>query len=180
MGGANWPDGQLDATLCRPEHLKQFPINDNNVSFRHRCVLCPFSRCLLIILARRQVPGKQAKWQVEHGGRGAGGEGSPGMQASFYDDVTNGALSPDWHETVMEFNKSWECRNCLTRKRPTRTRIRTTLGPGCCSWIERYPCIQMDEGGVASCCPPSTPRNTIHKYTHTHTDATCALVVLIC
>lgn len=94
-GGANWPDGQLDATLCRAEHLKQFPINDNNVSFRHRCVLCPFSRCLFIILARRQVPGKQAKWQVEHGGRGAGGEGSPGMQASFYDDVTNGALSPD-------------------------------------------------------------------------------------
>lgn len=96
------------------------------------------------------------------------------MQASFYDDVTNGALSPDWHETVMEFNKSWECRNCLTRKRPTRTRIRTTLGPGCCSWIERYPCIQRSEEGTASCCPPSTPRNTTQTHTHTDGRNVCA------
>lgn len=97
------------------------------------------------------------------------------MQASFYDDVTNGALSPDWHETVMEFNKSWECRNCLTRKRPTRTRIRTTLGPGCCSWIERYPCIQGSEGGHGIMLSTfDAAKHNTNTHTHRRTRNVCA------
>lgn len=76
-----------------------------------------------------QVPGLLAEAEIKtsnvrgEGGRGgwvvggAWGGACWSVQKHPFMMTLRTSLSVDWHETVMEFNKSWECRNCLTRKR---------------------------------------------------------------
>lgn len=96
-GDANWPDGRHDVTLCRlgqdrtgqgAQHLKQFPINDNNVSFRHRSPSPPpYGIFSLFWPGSKYQANKPSGREELRTGAGSG------MQASFYDDVTNVALS---------------------------------------------------------------------------------------